>query len=101
MTNQSNVNVLFDTGTNSIKIHEDDDNDNVQDSGERVRSYPLGEGVTYGLGPSPTRIYTPAPISFTRRQGAMPELIFRRDGSASEERRDLPDDGGTRRPVAG
>jgi prepilin-type N-terminal cleavage/methylation domain-containing protein len=84
VTNQSNVNVLFDATANSVKIHEDDDNDNVQGSTERVRQYPIGEGVIYGLGGAPVRSYSPDPITFTRRQGSLPELIFRRDGSASE-----------------
>jgi hypothetical protein len=49
-----------------------------------VRSYPLGDGVEFGIGNTPTRTYAPAPISFTRQQGGLPEVIFRRDGSASE-----------------
>jgi prepilin-type N-terminal cleavage/methylation domain-containing protein len=84
VTDQTNVNVTFDASKNSVSLHEDMDNDNVVDNGERVRSYPLGEGVTFGLGGAPTRTYTPAPITFTRRQGTKPEIIFRRDGSASE-----------------
>jgi hypothetical protein len=78
------VNIIFDAGLNAIRIHEDDNNDNVQNGTERVRQYPLGEGVEYGLGSTPLRNYTPAPVSFTRRQGTFPVLIFRRDGSASE-----------------
>lgn len=84
VTNQSSVNVLFDVNTNAIKIHEDDNNNNVVDNNERVRTYPIGEGIVYGRGTAPARLYTSTPISFTRRQGSMPELIFRRDGSASE-----------------
>jgi prepilin-type N-terminal cleavage/methylation domain-containing protein len=84
VTDQNNVNVYFDTGKNSVTLHEDMDNDNVIDAGERTRSYPLGEGVTFGLGGAPTRTYTPAPITFTRRLNGLPEVIFRRDGSASE-----------------
>lgn len=83
VTNQSNVNVLFDVANNAIKIHEDLNNDNAVQATERVRSYPLGEGIVYGLGGAPTRLYTPAPISFSRQQNGMLELIFRRDGSAS------------------
>ena len=84
VTNQYSVNVVFDVNTNAIKLHEDDDNDNVMDPNERVRTYPVGEGVVYGLGGAPARLYAAAPISFTRRLNGMPELIFRRDGSASE-----------------
>jgi len=84
VTDQSNVNVLFDVANNAIKIHEDANNDNVMDPGERVRSYPLGEGVVYGRAGAPVRLYTGTPTSFSRTQGGMPEVIFRRDGSASE-----------------
>lgn len=84
VTNQANVNVLFDVANQAFKIHEDEDNDNVIDATERVRQYPLGEGVEYGLGNAPTRTYAPAPITFTRQLGGLPEIIFRRDGSASE-----------------
>lgn len=84
VTNQSNVNVIFVVAQNAIRVHEDDNNDNTIQSNERVRQYPLGEGVEYGLGSAPTRSYSPAPISFTRTNGGLPEVIFRRDGSASE-----------------
>ncbi len=84
VTNQSNVNVIFVVAENAIRVHEDDNNDNAIGSAERVRQYPLGEGVEYGLGGAPTRSYGPAPISFTRTNGGLPEVIFRRDGSASE-----------------
>jgi hypothetical protein len=84
VTNQYSVNVLFDVSTAAIKLHEDDDNDNVMDANERVRTYPIGEGVVYGLGGAPARLYATTPISFMRRLNGMPELIFRRDGSASE-----------------
>jgi prepilin-type N-terminal cleavage/methylation domain-containing protein len=81
---QHDVNVLFNLPANAIKLHEDADNDNVIDATERVRSYPLGEGVVFGRGGAPVRIYRADSVSFTRRLDGMPELIFRRDGSASE-----------------
>jgi prepilin-type N-terminal cleavage/methylation domain-containing protein len=84
VTDQSNVNVLFDVANNAIKIHEDANNDNVIQNTERVRSYPLGEGIVFGKGTAPIRLYTTVPISFTRTEGGLLEIIFRRDGSASE-----------------
>jgi prepilin-type N-terminal cleavage/methylation domain-containing protein len=84
VTNQSNVNVIFDVSKQRVAVHEDDNNDNVVNNNERVRYYPLGDGVVYGLGGAPTRTFSPAPLSFTRAQGGMPEIVFRRDGSASE-----------------
>jgi len=84
VTNQSNVNVIFVVAQNAIRIHEDENNNNNIDANERVRQYPLGDGVEYGVGTAPVRTYTPAPITFTRTNGGLPEIIFRRDGSASE-----------------
>jgi prepilin-type N-terminal cleavage/methylation domain-containing protein len=85
VTDQSNVNVIFDVANASVTLHEDMDNDNVIDDGERTRSYPIGEGAVYGLGASVSpRLYSPSPVTFTRRLGGNPEVIFRRDGSASQ-----------------
>jgi Tfp pilus assembly protein FimT len=84
VTNQSNVNVLFDVDNNAIKIHEDINNDNDIQATERVRTYPLGEGVVYGRGGAPAREYNQT-ISFNRKQNGTREIIFRRDGSASED----------------
>lgn len=83
VTNQSNVNVVFDTTHQALRIHEDANNDNVIQPTERVRAYPIGEGVLFGLGGAPQRLYAPS-ISFTRTLGGAPEIVFRRDGSASE-----------------
>jgi prepilin-type N-terminal cleavage/methylation domain-containing protein len=52
VTNQSNVNVMFNTDQQSITLHEDTDNDNQIDNGERQRTYPIGEGAVYGIGAS-------------------------------------------------
>lgn len=84
VTNQYNVNVVFDLSAGQVRVHEDDDNDNAVDGNERVRRYPLGEGVVYGRGGAPYRTYLVDPVSFTRRQSGLPVVIFRRDGSASE-----------------
>jgi len=84
VTDQFNVNVLFDVPNNQIKIHEDANNDNAIQAGERVRVYPLGEGIVFGRNGAPVRFYSATPVSFTRTQNGMPEIIFRRDGSASE-----------------
>jgi len=84
VTNQFNTNVIFDVPNNMVRVHEDDNNDNVADPNERVRQYPIGENVEYGLGGAPVRTYGPGPVTFTRTQGAQPVVIFRRDGSASE-----------------
>jgi len=84
ITLQNNVNVVFNTDTQQITIHEDTNNNNVIDIGEHTRSYPVGEGVVFGRGGAPTRLYGADKVSFTRRLNGMPELTFLRDGSASE-----------------
>jgi hypothetical protein len=84
VTGGYNVNVLLDVAHNQIKIHEDANDDNAIQTTERVRTYPLGEGVVFGMGGAPARRYTTA-VSFTRTEAGMPEIIFRRDGSASED----------------
>lgn len=84
VTDQNNVNVLFDVPNNQIKLHEDANNDNAIQGSERVRAYPLGEGIVFGRNGAPVRLYSTATVSFSRTQGGMPEIIFRRDGSASE-----------------
>jgi prepilin-type N-terminal cleavage/methylation domain-containing protein len=84
VTNQYDVNVLFDVAGNAIRVHEDADADNVIDNNERVRRYPLGDGVEFGLGGAPQRPAGAGPVTFTRQLAGQAELIFRRDGSASE-----------------
>jgi prepilin-type N-terminal cleavage/methylation domain-containing protein len=84
VTDQYNVNFLFDVANNRVKIHEDANNDNAIQAAERVRVYPLSEGVVFGHNGAPVRLYTPDKVSFTRTQNGLPEIIFRRDGSASE-----------------
>lgn len=84
VTDQNNVNVLFDVPNNQIKIHDDNNNDNSMQTGERVLVYPLGEGVVFGHNGAPTRIYSASPVSCSRTENGLREIIFRRDGSASE-----------------
>lgn len=98
VTIQADVNVLFDAAHNAVVIHEDEDNDNAEDPGEVVRSYPLGENVVYGQSGAPNRAFT-GPVSFTRRLGGLPEVIFRRDGSASENGGIYLTSAGTARPA--
>jgi prepilin-type N-terminal cleavage/methylation domain-containing protein len=84
VTDQNNVNVLFDTGNLQIKLHDDNNNDNAIQSGERVFTYPMPEGVVFGRNGAPVRLYSATGVSCTRTQNGLREIIFRRDGSASE-----------------
>jgi hypothetical protein len=65
-------------------VHEDRNDDNVIDLGERVGFTSLPEGVAFGRGAAAARPMGEGAVSFTRTQGALPVLVFHRDGSASE-----------------
>lgn len=89
VTEQHNVIVAFDSASSRIRIHSDDNNNGVMDTGERVTSTPLGEGVIFGRGAVPELTYTTgasgsSTFSFTRMSTGYPAITFRRDGSASE-----------------
>jgi type II secretory pathway pseudopilin PulG len=84
VASQHNVIVAFDAASGGIRIHWDADNDEVEDSGERIRVIPLEEGVTFGRAPTvPARSFGTSDINFST-VGSDPAVIFRRNGSASE-----------------
>ena len=84
ISRQADTRVAFDVPNSRMRVHEDRNNDNVIDVGERVTYTNLPEGITFGRGSAPARPMGGAVITFTRTQGAFPVLIFRRDGTASE-----------------
>jgi hypothetical protein len=55
------------------------------DPGERVTFTPLPEGMTFGRGTAAARPFGGGDIQLTRQQDGLPVLIFRRDGTLSEE----------------
>lgn len=84
ISRQADTRVAFDVDNSELRIHEDRDNDNVIDANERVTVTPLPEGMTFGRGAAPARAMGNAAVNFTRTQGILPIVVFRRDGSASE-----------------
>jgi prepilin-type N-terminal cleavage/methylation domain-containing protein len=84
ISRQADTRVAFDVANNELRIHEDSTNDNVINFNERVTATPLPEGITFGRGVAPARAMGAAAINFTKTQGLLPIVIFRRDGSASE-----------------
>lgn len=83
---QHDVVVAFDTAVQRLWIHEDEDNDGVQEAGERTRYIYLDEGVRYGRGTAPARTVAEAEtVNFTDSQDGVPAVRFHRDGSASQE----------------
>ena len=86
---QHDVRVSFDAANNRIRVHEDSDNDGVMDPNERVTYTNLEEGVVFGIGGVAPVTYTngnsgSATFNFSQQQAALPVVVFRRDGSASE-----------------
>jgi prepilin-type N-terminal cleavage/methylation domain-containing protein len=84
ISQQADIRVAFDVLNNQIRIHEDRNNDNVIDLNERVGFTSLPEGMAFGRGVAPARPLGNTAVSFTRQQGMLPIVVFRRDGSASE-----------------
>jgi Tfp pilus assembly protein FimT len=84
ISRQTDTRVAFDVANNELRIHEDADNDNVIDLAERVTVTPLPEGITFGRGTAAARDMGVGVVNFSRTQGGLPIVIFRRDGSASE-----------------
>jgi prepilin-type N-terminal cleavage/methylation domain-containing protein len=85
ISRQADTRVAFDLANNRLRIHEDRDNDNVIDAGERVTFANLPDGLTFGRGSAAARPIGGAVVTFTRAQGVLPVLVFRRDGTASED----------------
>jgi type II secretory pathway pseudopilin PulG len=84
ISRQADTRVAFDVANNQLRTHEDQDNDNVVDLGERVVFTPLPEGVVFGRGSAAAREIGGEIVTFTRTQDDLPVVIFRRDGTASE-----------------
>ncbi len=85
ISQQADIRIAFDVVNRTMRVHEDRDNDNAIDAGERVRFTPLPEAVTFGRGSAAARPIGAAVITFIQTQGGFPVLAFHRDGSASEE----------------
>lgn len=88
VTRQSSVIVGFDAANNRFRIHEDTDNDQVVDAGERVRSEPLQEGVILGTpawGGVNGAVSGAVVGTNLRTIDGLPSVIYRRDGSASSD----------------
>lgn len=82
--NQYDVRVSFDSVKSTLIVHQDKNDNGTVDSGEIMRTEPLGEGaqyshkgaVIYGAGSA---------LTFERDALGRPTVIFHRNGSASEE----------------
>lgn len=84
VSQQADIRVAFDVDNFYLRIHEDRNNDNTIDAGERVSYVSLPEGIAFGRGIAAARPMGGAAVTFTRTEGGLPIVIFHRDGSASE-----------------
>jgi prepilin-type N-terminal cleavage/methylation domain-containing protein len=83
VTRQHDVIVLFDVTAQTIRVHEDANNDQQQDTGELVRAIPMGDQVAIGRGNAPAHPLGAGPVTFTAEVGGVPAVTFHRNGSAS------------------
>jgi prepilin-type N-terminal cleavage/methylation domain-containing protein len=65
-----------------VRIHQDTDNDGVEDTGEDVRVMELPETMGFGAGSVPQLPQGAGPVSFKAKNG-MPTLVFHRNGSTN------------------
>ncbi len=82
---QHDVVVTFLEDDDALRIHRDADNDGVEDPGEDVRLQELPETIGFGLGATPGMAGDPSTTTVTfDDDGAGPQLVFHRNGSASQ-----------------
>lgn len=81
---QHDIIVMFDTAKQSLRVHEDNNNNATVDAGERVRVIPLGEKIVFGRGGATAAPMGPGTVTFTKVVSGYKALVFHRDGSASE-----------------
>jgi len=82
---QHDVMLAVDEDANRFRVISDLDNDGVFDSEERERVVDLEEGVTFGRGGADALLGYSAAVSMQYEVDGNPTIIFRRNGSASEE----------------
>lgn len=84
VTLQHDVRVTFDSTNSAIRIHEDANNNGVLDGNERLTFLPLEGGVQLGRASAPAAGFGSAAVNFTQTQNGLKMVVFRRDGTASE-----------------
>ncbi len=84
VTRQHDVIVLMDVTNQIIRVHEDVNNNQQQDTDELVRAIPMGDQVAIGQGSAPNHPIGAGPVTFTKRVAGVPAITFHRNGAASE-----------------
>ena len=81
---QHDIRVGIDTTGRRLRIHEDANNDGIIQNTERVGYATLDGSVVFSRGAATPMSFGSAPVDLTRTQTGLPVIIFRRDGTASE-----------------
>ena len=81
---QHDVIVRINTARNVMTVHLDADDDATVDTNERIRAFPLGEGIVFGRGAAPQWADASSTVNLTRTVDGLPSITFHRNGSASE-----------------
>jgi prepilin-type N-terminal cleavage/methylation domain-containing protein len=84
VTRQHDVVILFDESNNVVRIHDDLNNNQEMDEGERVRGVPLGDQVVLSRGSATAHAVGTGPVTFTKQVAGLPALTFHRNGAGSE-----------------
>jgi prepilin-type N-terminal cleavage/methylation domain-containing protein len=83
-TRQYDVIVGFDEANNTIRIHQDANDNGVIDQGEHVTRRDLGDLVVFGRAGAPAHPNGAAAVTFTQVRDGLLSVTFHRNGSASE-----------------
>jgi MSHA pilin protein MshB len=83
-TRQFDVIVSFNLAANTIRVHQDANDNGVVDGNEIATQRELGDLVVFGLAGAPPHAVGAAAVTFTQMRGGFPSVTFHRNGSASE-----------------
>jgi prepilin-type N-terminal cleavage/methylation domain-containing protein len=83
-TRQFDVIVGFDQASNTIRVHQDANDNGLIDQGEAVTRRDLGDLVVFGRAGAPAYTIGAAAVTFTQVRDGLPAVTFHRNGSASE-----------------
>ncbi len=85
ISRQHDVVVFFDVNNQTVRVHEDADNDGQVDAGELIRALSIGDKVVLSRGNAPAHAIGAGPITFTKEIDNVPVVTFHRNGAASEQ----------------
>jgi prepilin-type N-terminal cleavage/methylation domain-containing protein len=85
ISRQHDIVVFFDVNNQTVRVHEDQNNNGVVDAGELIRALSIGDKVALGRGNAPAHPIGAGPVTFTKEIDNIPVVTFHRNGAASEQ----------------